>query len=169
MQRPLVYCWTGEAMQPLARFARDADKRFVIGQRYTLDEIQERSSRSHAHYFASVGNAWSNLPDHIAAQFPTAEHLRKHALIRTGFRDERSIACSSKAEALRLAAFIKPMDEYAIVTVSGPLVSVYTAKSQSCRAMGKQDFQRSKDAVLAFLDELLGIGRGETEKQGEAA
>lgn len=166
---PLLYTWNGEAMQPLPRFAKEADKRFVIGERYSLDEIQERSHKSHAHYFACIGNAWSSLPDHIAEKFPSAEHLRKYALIRTGFRDERSIACSSKAEALRLAAFIKPMDEFAIVTVSGPLVSVYTAKSQSCRAMGKHDFQKSKDAVLAFLDELLGVERGATQQAGEAA
>ena len=105
---------------------------------------------------------WLNLPDDLAQQFPTQEHLRKHALIRAGFRDERSIAASSRAEALRLAAFVKPIDEYAIVTTSSSLVVVYTAKSQSYRQMGRAEFQRSKQAVLDFVDSLLGVERGNT-------
>jgi hypothetical protein len=166
---PLVFTWDGEAMQILPRFAKAADKRFVIGEIYALDEVHERSAKSHAQYFAALREGWLNLPDHLAQQFPTQEHLRKHALIRAGFRDERSIAASSRAEALRLAAFVKPIDEYAIVTTSGSLVVVYTAKSQSYRHMGKAEFQRSKQAVLDFVDSLLGVEQGATQREGEAA
>jgi hypothetical protein len=166
---PLAFRWDGEAMRVLPRFAKEADKRFVIGEIYALDEVHERSAKSHAQYFAALREGWLNLPDDLAQQFPTQEHLRKHALIRTGFRDERSIAASSRAEALRLAAFVKPIDEYAIVTTTRSLVVVYTAKSQSYRQMGKAEFQRSKQAVLDFIDSLLGVERGATQRAGEAA
>jgi len=38
-------------------------------------------------------------------------------------------------EAQRIAAFIKPMDTYAMVIVNECVVTVYTAKSQSLKAM----------------------------------
>ena len=38
---PLAYQWDGEAMRPLRRFAKEADRQFVIGETYTLEELQE--------------------------------------------------------------------------------------------------------------------------------
>jgi len=166
---PMVFQWNGEAMVVLPRFARDADLRFVIGERYTLDEIQERSAATHKHYFASINSAWASMPETIAAQWPTSEHLRKFCLIKAGYHDHRSIVARSRAEAQRLAAFIRPMDDFAIVTVNECVVDVYTAKSQSHRAMGKQEFAKSKEAVLQILDDLLSVGRGEIAKQEEPA
>ncbi len=166
---PLTFRWTGEAMEILPRFAKEADKRFVIGQCYTMEEIQERSSATHRHYFAAVNEAFVNLPETIAAQWPTAEHLRKFCLIKAGFHNHRSIVARSKAEAQKLAAFIRPMDDFAIVTVNDCVVDVFTARSQSNRAMNKQEFAQSKERVLAILDEMLGVSAGEVAKQGEAA
>jgi hypothetical protein len=165
MPNPLLFIWQGDGFSPIKRHAKECDQRYVIGQAYALDEIHERSAKSHRHYFASIHEGWMNLPERLAEDFPTQEHLRKHALIRSGFYDNRSIVAASKAEALRLAAFIRPMDEYAIVTVRAAVVDVYTAKSQSNKAMGKDDFQKSKRAVLDYIDGLLGVEQGETEKQ----
>jgi hypothetical protein len=165
----MVFRWSGEAMEVLPRFAREADKRFVVGQTYVLEEIQERSAASHRHYFAAINEAFLNLPESIAAQWATSEHLRRFCLIKAGFHNHRSIVASSKAEARRLAAFVKPMDEFAIVSVNECVVNVYTAQSQSHRAMGKQDFQRSKDAVLEILNDLIGVKSGELESAGEPA
>jgi hypothetical protein len=166
---PLMFRWNGEAMEVLRHHAKQADKLFTIGEVYQLETVHERSAKSHAQFFAALREGWLSLPDHLAQQFPTPESLRKYALIRTGFRDERSIAASSRAEALRLASFIRPIDDHAIVTVTGSLVVVYTAKSQSYRQMGKDEFQRSKQAVLDFVDDLLDVARGETERAGAAA
>jgi hypothetical protein len=91
----------------------------------------ERSSASHRHYFAAVYDAWLNLPEIDAERFPTADHLRKYALIRAGYCDTRELVCASKAEAVRVGAFMKPMDPYALVAISGAVVRVYTAKSQA--------------------------------------
>jgi hypothetical protein len=104
-----------------------------------------------------VREAWVNLPERFAAQFPTEEHLRKYALIKAGFCDQRSIVCASKAEARRLGAFIKPLDDYAVVAVEDRLVTVFTAKSQSAAAMSKAAFQASKRAVLDVLAEMIGV------------
>jgi hypothetical protein len=153
---PLLFRWEGDCFKPIPRHAKECDARYTIGEHYALEEIKERSTKSHAQYFAALNDAWLNLPETIAQRFATSEHLRKHALIGCGYFDKRSIQAASKAEALRLAAFIRPMDEYAIVTVSAALVEVYTAKSQSYKAMGKKDFQDSKTAVLDYVAALIG-------------
>ncbi len=154
---PVIFAWDGEAMVPQKRFQRLCDRQYVIGETYTLVVEQQRSRRSHDHFFASVDEAWKNLREDVADNFPTPDALRKWALIRAGFRDERSIVCSSKAEARRVAAFIKPMDEYAVVLVRDAVVKVCTAKSQSLKAMGAADFQRSKQAVLDIVSQMIGV------------
>lgn len=157
MDAPVIYQWTGEAMVPQARFARLCDRQFVVGEHYRLVPHEDRSAASHRHFFAAVNDAWENLPEHLAERFPTSEHLRKWALIKAGFRDERTLVAASKAEAQRLAAFVRPMDDFAVVVVSEATVTVYTAKSQSVRAMGKAAFQASKDGVLSVLSEMIGV------------
>lgn len=161
---PLVCTWNGEAFEPVGRFRKVADAHYVIGERYALVEHHERSSATHRHYFAAINEAWQSLPERMSAQFATSEHLRKFALVRTGYHDSHSIVASSKTEALRLAAFIRPVDEFAIVTVEGATVTRFTAKSQSMKAMGGKTFQESKQKVLDYIDDLLGVARGETEK-----
>ena len=165
---PIPYKWTGEAMQPLAgRATREANSAFVVGQVYRL--VEDRSIASHNHQFAEIAEAWNNLPENMMEQFPTAEHLRKYALIKCGFANHRQFIASSKAEALRIAAFLRPMNEYAIVSVTGCIVNEFTAQSQSRRAMGPKDFQASKQAVLEFCANLIGVKMSELENNAEAA
>ncbi len=154
---PFPAIWTGSTFDPLPRFIKTIDAAYGLGEVVTLVPHEARSQAGHNHYFAAVHEAWLNLPEGYGDRFPTADHLRKFALIKSGSRDERSIVCASKAEALRLAAFVKPMDEFAVVTVSEAVVTVYTAKSQSQKAMGKQAFQASKEAVLGVLADLIGV------------
>lgn len=153
---PVTFTWMGDGMQPLPRFAKVCDRQFVVGETYTMIVHEARSTLSHNHYFATVKEAWLNLPEDQAPHFPTEEHLRKFALIKAGYTDKRSIACASKAEAQRIAAFITPMDPFSIVIVSECLVTVYTAQSQSLKAMGKRVFQESKDKVLEILSLMIG-------------
>ena len=167
---PPIHCeWNGEAFVPLARFSPLLDDALVIGERYPLVMEQGRSKRSHAHYFACISEAWSSLPEMVAERFPTPEALRKYALIKAGYRDERSIVCASKAEAGRVAAFCRPMDDMAIVIASDAVVTIYTAKSQSTKAMGRKVFQDSKDAVLRVLSEMIGVVPAALTKHAEAA
>lgn len=153
---PIPFEWTGDCFVPRPGFAKVCDREFVVGQVYRLVEEQERSAATHRHFFACVNAAWENLPDHLAPNHPTPDHLRRFALIRAGYADSRQIVASSKAEAVRLAAFVKPMDSYAVVTVSEAVVTVFTARSQSMKAMGKKDFAASKEAVLTVIAEMIG-------------
>jgi len=165
---PLTFIWDGDVMMPVASCRRAANERYVVGERYRMDTVEERSQKSHSHYFASIAEMWASLPDDKAVHFPTAEHLRKFALIRCGYSDQRQIVCASKAEAQRVAGFVRPMDEYAVVTTSAAVVSVFTAQSQSRKAMGHRAFQESKDKVLDYIAGLLGVDRAEVPRQ-EAA
>lgn len=157
MSAPITFTWDGEYMVPLPRFARLCDRRFVVGETYPLDVAEPRSRASHNHYFAAIHDAWLNLRDEYADDFPSDEHLRKWALIRAGFCDKRSIVCASKAEAQRVAAFMKPMDTYAVVAASEAVVTVYTAQSQSIKAMGNKIFQDSKQKVLDIVADMIGV------------
>lgn len=163
---PIKFGWNGEAMVPSNPFwARKSDQQFVIGQVYNLVDEPERSSKSHRHYFSCVNEAWANLPPHLADQHPTADHLRRRALIEAGYCDNKTIVCSSKAEALRVAAFVKPIDCFAVVTVRDNVVTHSTAHSQSTRAMGAAKFQLSKDATLEIISAMIGTTKADLEKQ----
>lgn len=157
---PVTFTWTGETMEPLQRFRRLCDRQFVVGESYPLVVQEDRSSHSHRHYFASIHDAWLNLPEDQAERFQTSEHLRKYALIRAGFFDEKSIVCASKSEAQRIGAFIKPMDTFAIVVAREATIRVFTAKSQSVKAMGKKEFQDSKQKVLDIVSGMIGVDTG---------
>lgn len=150
-------------------WAARADKDFVVGEVYKMAEHHDRSMNSHRHFFAVINDAWSNLSDDKLEQYPNAEVLRKKALIWKGYRDERSIVCTSAADAQRVASFIKPMDDFAVVIVREAVVLVWTAKSQSVKAMGAKDFQQSKSDVLDFVADLIGVSSDELAKQGGMA
>jgi hypothetical protein len=168
MSAPLQYRYEGEGeFRAVSDYwKRRADKDFVIGEVYQMVEHHDRSQASHNQYFALIAEAWQSLPDHMLAEYPSPEVLRKKMLVRAGYADERSIVCASKAEAHRVAAFIKPMDEFAVVTVREAVVRIYTAQSQSMKAMGKQAFEQSKAKVIGAVADLLGI---EAENLGRAA
>ena len=156
MDAPILYTWSGEAMVPLSRFAPRCDKTFVVGEVYRLDAVEERSMRSHGHYFAKLGDYHGSLPDALAERFPTVEHLRKWALIQAGYCNRAEIVCRSHAEAARTIATIKALDEYAVAIARDNILVVLTAQSQSTKAMGAKVFQESKDKVFGVLDDLLG-------------
>jgi hypothetical protein len=152
---PQLFTWDGEAMRP--ERPKLADKEFCVGEKYRLGVIEERSWSSHNHFFAALQEAWENLSDEQVERWPTAEHLRKYALIKTGFCEERSVVCSTKAEAERIAAFVKAMNGYCVVLLKEKTVTVYEAKSQSYRAMTRAEFQKSKDEVLNYIASLIDV------------
>lgn len=168
MSGPLLFDWDGEVMRPRGRHQKACDQQFVVGMSYPLVLAEPRSMNSHRHFFASVHEAWTNLPEDLAERFPTDEHLRKWALIKAGFADERSIVCGSKAEAQRVAAFIKPMDQFSVVIVKEAIVKVYTAQSQSTKAMGAKQFQASKEAVLNVVSDLIDVQTAELPRERAA-
>jgi hypothetical protein len=166
---PIEVHWTGEVFRPTNGFwVKRAGLQYAEGEVLHIVNQEPRSTNSHKHYFSAVNEAWSNLPEEMAERWPTPDHLRKYALIRTGWCDSHSITCSSRAEALRVAAFIRPTDEFAVVDVKEAVVTRYVAKTQSYK-MGKEDFQRSKDEVLNFLAGLIGTTKKQLAQAGEKA
>lgn len=157
----ITYRWAttnlGDAWIPHRRFAKEVERRFATGEDRALVDYEARSKKSHDHYFATVEQIHNNLPDHLRERFPDDDTMRYDALIRTGFRNERELVCGSKAEALRAAAWARGGQGYSVIVVTGCVVTEYTAKSQSLKAMGKEQFQLSKDATLAYLAELIGV------------
>lgn len=162
---PLSFVWDATRSVMIPRRPNFADRVYVDWEEYRLGVIEERSINSHNHYFAALADAWSNLPDHELQRFPTVEHLRKYALIRSGFASEQQFVCTSKAEAARLAQWLKPIDDYSVIVPREATVMRYVAQSQSRKAMGNEEFQRSKTAVLDFVADLIGVTRKQLEQQ----
>jgi len=168
--QPVLFTWDGEAMLPInASMQKLCDELYVIGERYRLIELQERSRNSHNHYFAALAQAWQNLPEDLAERFPSPEHLRKYALIKCGFYNSRSIVASSAKQARDLASFMKGLDEFSIVVAREATVTLYSAQSQSLKAMGKASFGTSKTQVLDFVASLIGTTQAQITQNMETA
>lgn len=165
---PMTYRWTGEAMEPLHRFHNAANAEFVVGETYRLEIVEERSGASHNHEFAWLKEAWLNLPEDIADQYPSPEFLRKRALIAAGFYDEQIIDAGTRAAAMRVAAGVRnrPGSDFSVIFVRGCFVVIRDAKSQSRRAMKAPEFQASKQAVLETVAEMIGVA---PDQLGKAA
>ena len=152
------------AFHPFRRHHNELSARYGDGEIVMLEPVEERSEATHRHEFAWLKEAWLNLPEHLADQFPSAEHLRKRALIMGGFYHETIVDAGTNAAALRVAAFAKGEDGFAHVVVRGPLVVVRKAKSQSRRSMDKHEFQASKTAILDVVSAMLGVEPRQLEK-----
>jgi len=168
---PIPTRWDGDAFVPVApRFAKLADRFFVVGEVYALVVEQPRSGASHNHQFAWLHDAWMNLPEGLAPLYPTEDHLRKRALIEAGFYTEVAIDAGSRAAAVRVAAAVPALDEFALAKIEGSTVLVRRAKSQSMRAMGAQQFYESKAAIMQVIADMLGVAPEDLQKNaGKAA
>jgi hypothetical protein len=166
---PVPYEWTGNVMRPRGpRALLQCDREYKKGHTYWLAEEHGRSPESHNHQFAWLHDAWLNLPEELAAEYPNPESLRKRALIQAGFYDEQVIDAGSEGAALRVASWARAYakDMFIMSFVLGQFVSIRVAKSQSHRAMGKAEFQASKQAIIEIISEMIGVTAAELEKKG---
>lgn len=155
----IIYEWTGEAMVPLQRFHNLANAEFIVHERYRCEVQEDRSWVSHKHQFAWLHDAWLSLPEDVAGRFLNEDQLRKHALIAGGFCDSTTVPCATRAEAERWYKHLRSREPDTVVSIKGTVLVQFTAWSQSRRAMDAKTFQRSKQAVLDYVDDLLGIER----------
>jgi hypothetical protein len=167
MTPPTAFVWHDGAMRPMHPGL--AASRFEDGKTYLLTPVEHRSGKSHDHEFAWLAEAFKSLPEGLAEQIPTVEHLRKRALIATGFYTETMVDAGTNAAALRVAAFMRAKDDFAHVVVRGCYAVERIAKSQSRRAMDKTEFQASKTAILEYVAGLIGVEPETLSKQREAA
>lgn len=167
--------WTGQAFEPDGNYAMaQCHDRLGAGEVVQLDiDPDERSKKSHKHQFAFVRTAWMNLPEHLVdAPFAkTTETLRKHALIATGHCDTDMIAVGDERRAERVAAFTERlavrMHGYALTTIEGAVVYCHTPHSQSAKEMGGERFQQSKQDILEWMADQIGVTADELAKMGK--
>lgn len=152
---PLPFRWDGRNMVP--RFPERAAHHYEVGQTYLMVEHSHRSRAEHNFYFAAIANAWENLPEEVADELPSPDHLRAWALVKAGYADKDIIKCASNDDAIVLAAVAKAGSKIRIVEVVGKVVTVWTPHSQSMRAMGKTKFQESKQKVLDVLAGMIKV------------
>lgn len=166
--RVFRFMWRDGVFVPENRLAAYCDETFGEGEVVTFERHEERSIASHNHYHASIQTAFDNLPEQDE-RFPTPNALRKWALIKSGYCTEMSVVCADPEQAATVASFTGNA-EGVIIVVRGNIVKKYTAKSQSMKAMGKDEFQKSKDAVLDTIAELIAVTRKKLEQNaGRAA
>lgn len=166
---PCAFIWDGGAMIPLDRYRGLASRQFRPGVEYALIPHRGRSEKAHGLYFKALETGWKNLPEEYASRFPTTEHLRKWALIQEGYADEHSMLCDNNAKAMSTAALCRALDGYAVIKVSGPVVTVWTAQSQSHHAMGHESFTTSMNKVLERVADMLGISSQQLTEEAKSA
>ena len=132
-------------------------REFGDGEIVTFERNEERSQASHDHFFVWLEEAWLQLPENLVSEYPTVESLRAKALIRTGFCHETDTVCENRREAAAIAGYIKRTKPYTIVEIRDNIIKEYSAKSQSRRSMRKKEFQDSKDKVMSFVSDLIGV------------
>lgn len=150
----LRYLGTGDfkALHP----AR-ADKELVIGEVMRWVPFAERSPESHRHLFKVIADAWANLPERLADEFPSPETLRKWALIEAGHCTVTHLAFANNGEAQKALALMREMDGYSQVGINDKVIVVKRAKSIAYMAVRKrEDFQVLKDKVFHALSVLTG-------------
>ena len=168
--RPAVFYWSGQAMIPQPRFMPLCNKQYAVGETYPLLPVEERSMASHSQFFAAIHDGWMNIPESMAARWPTETHLRKWCLIESNFFEEKEFEFETVDAAKRFAAFYRKVDDYARIFPHDKKVIIRFAKSQSLAAMGKDQFQASKKAVLELIESMIDVEKGTLEKEaGQSA
>lgn len=165
---PHIFRYEGEGVMQSRRPKR-ADAEYVIGQDYCLAPIMSRSDATHNHQFAFITEAWRQLPERLADDFATPEHLRKACLIDVGYYNEVKLDVGTVAAALRVAAQMRTDDSFARVVVRGPIVVRRTAKSQKRSEMTARDFQDAKSKIIDLLASLIGVTPETLEREGRDA
>ena len=122
MLQPLPFVWDGKAMLPSERLRALAKRQFTEGATYVLEPHEPVSHKERAYYFASIREAWGNLNADAVARYPDPEALRKWCLIKAGWRKDNYTVCDTNDRATVLAAFLRKLDSYAVVTVKGRIV-----------------------------------------------
>ena len=119
-------------------------------------------------FFAQIRDVHSNLRDEHRQRWPSAEIMRKHALINVGYCDSMQVAAGSKAAAPRIADAFKHMDRYCLVDVRDSVLTVFTARSMSRNSLRKPQFHEVAEAALHWIFQQTGID-GRLSEEAKAA
>lgn len=165
---PVAFIWNSREMVPLDRFRALANRQFRAGQEYALVPHQGRSEKAHGLYFASILVAWENLPERYDGRFPTSEHLRKWSLVQEGFANEHVQACESEDQARSFGILCRELDSYAVIHLSGDVLTIWTAQSQDKHHMGAEVFNESMQKVLERVAHMIGLSVDELTENAKS-
>jgi hypothetical protein len=165
MTPAIAFQWTGREMIPL--HSASARRSYTVGRIYWLQEapLVEATDRSRRHQFAILRKAWQSLPEDLKDVYPDTEALRKRALIQAGFYDETAIEGVTAEQAGALVASLRRKDIFSHVRIQDGVVFQRTAKSQ--KTMERDEFERSKQAIIAIAADLIGVDVETLLEQGE--
>lgn len=165
---PVAFIWSGREMVPLDRFRPLANRQFRAGQEYALIPHRPRSDKAQGLYFASLLVAWENLPERYDGRFPSAEHLRKWSLVQEGFADEHVQVCQSEEQARSFGVLCRELDSYAVIHVSGDVLTIWTAQSQDRHHMAAYVFNESMQKVLERVAHMIGLSVDELTENAKS-
>lgn len=137
--------------------------------RLAVEDQRARTEASNRHFFACVKKGYDNLPEGWAKLIKSSEQLRKFALIKAGYADVRTIALPTEEAANQVAAVVRSVDPFSVVSVHETMVTAASAKSQSAQAMDRDEFRASKDAVLEVIASMVGVSVDELSSNAGAA
>jgi hypothetical protein len=156
--RPILLRFDGNAFVPSsAVMLKRAREGYEIGETYRIIiEEDDASDKSRAHFYACNNTTWKNLPEDLAARFPTPKHLRDWTLIKAGFATERDMVLDSEERAKAIGFVLRSELPYAVLSTSGPVLKVWTAKSTKRGSMKRAEFQAAKTQCLAIWADMIG-------------
>lgn len=156
-----------KAMVPVLRYRNLAARQYGSedeAAEHMLIPMHARSSASHSQYFAALKDGFDNLPEKVAARWPTATHLRKWLLIETGWFTEKEFVFEGRGaelQAKRLALFCRTEDEFARVSIHRVIAGEdnrEAALDKGVEAFGADDAiplrERLRLAIRAVLSSL---------------
>lgn len=168
MSAPALWQWDGEALHPLPRFQAQCDRELVVGARYLMEPIDEVQSARDRAYFAAIREAWSNLPEGLAEQFPSPNDFRRHLLVACGFCTTKRLRFASAQAAMEALPVFAGLA--ALVEVQGAVVVVKTPMSQKLRGgMEKADRLRSYQETQDLAAAMIGVSAEDVERNVEQA
>ena len=155
-----------KAMVPEPRFKALCERQFAGDETYALGPVEEVSSGSRGHFFASLKESWNSLPEEDT-RFPSIEHLRKRALVQAGWAKHAEYVMDTPKDAKNMARALRNADEYAVIKVSGSVVDIWTAKSIAAGQISGEEFQVVKTKALDWIAALTGATRTELEQHSK--
>lgn len=132
------------------------------GATVVFTEDKERSSKQHRWLFACIRKAFETLPEKQIPRFPTAEHLRKGALIKAGWCDIHQQAFSSAkvadlaAKSFKLGVNLTTGGKnYTLAIANDNVVTYAVPRSISFKACRGPDWEAVCIGVINYLSELV--------------
>lgn len=151
-------------------WAARARRFYGEGVEYLMEESPTPSTKTRSHFHATLAEVFKNLPAELAEQYPSIEHLRKRALIETGFCTHTVAVLDNVGQAVRVAGFLKNgTGAFNLVVRRDATVTLYVPLSERDIAKDKARYQDMKDKVLGWAAGLIGVKVDDLKKNTGAA